>query len=287
MPTFKPLLFGLFLFSSSVFSQQKAGVWGKLKQNEQSFWLYVDYYHGPVTCKLNFASAILARQSFYYIISDTFCEKQSKAFVVLHNNSRYMIDSKDFSNTNEIEEELKKIIIEYPSMNDREKQALKEMPADLDRMKQEEIRIKAEEEKKVKRELDSLQKLIDKSLSEYRQRNWVLWTWSWSYSNEYSKFVDVDITVINPYKQRIKYIWFTFVAFNPVNDPIKDGISGKLEKTVQGIGPIEYGDRGTYNFEDVFYSNVIETMRVNQIKIQFFDGTVKIITRPQTIKRDD
>ena len=144
---------------------------------------------------------------------------------------------------------------------------------------------KLQSEKELK-ELDSLNKELDKIHAIYRQNNLFLLHWSWSYPNENSKFVDVDITVINPYKQKIKYVWFTFIAFNPVGDPIRNGINGKTEKIAKGIGPIKYGDKGSYNFESVFYSKVIDNIRVKQIKIQFFDGTFKIIVSPREVNKE-
>ena len=60
----------------------------------------------------------------------------------------------------------------------------------------------------------------------------------------------------------------------------------KTEKTVQGIGPIDYSEKGSYNFESVLYSKVVESMKIKQIKIQFFDGTVKVISNPKSLNID-
>ena len=67
---------------------------------------------------------------------------------------------------------------------------------------------------------------------------------------------------------------FTFSATNPVGDPALDNFTGKRTVTLRGIGPVEYGDFGEWDFEDAFYSRTVENFKITVIKIQFFDGTV-------------
>jgi len=288
-----PLVFVI----SSTFCQEQPGVWGVVGSSTslKTTWLYSEYHKN--TGKLNFATAIVAYDNSFFIIGDTSYDGRNRGYVVIMGKTIYLMEPKAFANATEIDEGLIKAKTFYPDFETRKNTAIYNMSQylaeqkarlDLEREQQEFMnqRIQDSINKKDQRDIDSLKKLIDKSLVMYREKNWVLWTWSFGYSNEYSKFVDVDITVINPYKKKIKYIWFTLIAFNPVGDPVRHGINGKSEITVQGVGPIEYAAKGTYNFEDVFYSSVIETMRVKQIKIQFFDGTYKIIANPKDMNAE-
>ncbi|WP_462267951.1 hypothetical protein [Mucilaginibacter sp.] len=77
------------------------------------------------------------------------------------------------------------------------------------------------------------------------------------------------ISFFNFSKKRIKYIYITVKALNAVNDLIST-------KTVRAIGPIDVSDAGSYDWTDLYFSSIIETVKVNSIKVQYFDGTVKI-----------
>jgi hypothetical protein len=230
------------------------------------------------------------------IIGDTICKQEiyNPWYVIFFSGSMYFTAKSNFRDTNKIDSFLLRIKKETPNIEDRfseiniefqkaEKIKIAEKEKEAAIQKAEEEKQKKIQDAKDKREIDSLQKILDKMLSTARAKNLVLWNWSWSYPNEYSKFTDVAIEVLNPYRSKIKYISFTIKAYNPVGDVVKDGITGATAKTVKGIGPIEYGDHGSYNFESVFYSNVIDKMQITQIKIQFFDGSTKIINNPAKI----
>lgn len=70
----------------------------------------------------------------------------------------------------------------------------------------------------------------------------------------------------------IKYAYITVTAKNPVQDKIGT-------KTLQAIGPIKPGKGGSYSFETVFYSRAAKYLFMENIKIQYMDGTVKIIPK--------
>jgi hypothetical protein len=89
--------------------------------------------------------------------------------------------------------------------------------------------------------------------------------------------IGFNISVYNKGKKAIKYITFNASAFNPVNDKV--GF-----KSVRGVGPIEPDESGDYEFDDMIYSKSAESISIDNIKIQYMDGTVKIIPKTEVEK---
>lgn len=81
--------------------------------------------------------------------------------------------------------------------------------------------------------------------------------------------------IFNPSKKTIKYIWFTVAGENPVGDLVKTGTG--YYKTLKGIGPIEPKSTGEWRFDYVFLTNIIETLRLSTIKIQYMDLSIRTI----------
>jgi hypothetical protein len=84
--------------------------------------------------------------------------------------------------------------------------------------------------------------------------------------------IGFNVSVGNYDKRTIKYVFFSVTAFNPVDDVV-----GK--KTVRAVGPIEEDDYGTYEFENVIFSNTATQLSIDLIKIQYMDGTQRIIPK--------
>lgn len=291
MISFFSFLTGCFISFFS-FSQSQYLVKGEMYSAGSSYlFLTVD----TVKCLTESNSGFRSSGKFYYIIGDSSCtNKISKWYVLFHDKKIVFAEKYFFRETKKLDSLLSIIKRSFPNIHERAKVAsavIVQIEAEEKRQveeadKQAELTA-IDQEKKDKKEIDSLNKEFEKSLNILRTKSIVLYNWSWSYPNEYSRSAEVSITVINPYKQKIKYLWFTFTAKNPVGDPIRDGISGKTETTVQGIGPIEYSAKGSYQFENVFYSKVIETIKIKQIKIQFFDGSVKVLSNPVSLNKED
>ena len=82
--------------------------------------------------------------------------------------------------------------------------------------------------------------------------------------------IGFNISLHNVAYKKIKYAYITVTAFNDVDDVV-----GK--KTVTAVGPIERGNPGSYEFEDIIYSRVASRLKINSIKLQYMDGTQKLI----------
>lgn len=82
--------------------------------------------------------------------------------------------------------------------------------------------------------------------------------------------------IFNPSKKTIKYIWFTVAGVNAVEDLVKLS-SGSYYTTLKGIGPIESNGFGSWEFEHVWFTDIIEYLRISNIKIQYMDGSVRTV----------
>lgn len=81
--------------------------------------------------------------------------------------------------------------------------------------------------------------------------------------------------IYNPNKKTIKYIWFTVAGENPVGDLVKSG--GVYYKTLRGIGPVKPYSTAEWDFEYVWFTDIVEYLKISTIKLQFMDGTFKTI----------
>lgn len=95
--------------------------------------------------------------------------------------------------------------------------------------------------------------------------------------SEYTEGTSLKIEVYNPTKKTIKYIWFTICGYNAVNDKVGANITKKC------IGPIEPNVSGSYDFSYVWFTDIVETFKIKNIKVQYMDNSFKTITSPNNI----
>lgn len=95
----------------------------------------------------------------------------------------------------------------------------------------------------------------------------------YSSGNEYS--TDATFKVFNSSKKKIKYIWFTIAGENPVGDLVKS--NGIIYKTLKGVGPVESLEVSTWSFDNVWLTNMVETIKISTIKIQYMDLSFKTL----------
>lgn len=112
-----------------------------------------------------------------------------------------------------------------------------------------------------------------KFLNQYNKYPIAVADWSWESASEYSDFQNVNIDFYNPTKKTIKYVYVTFRATNAVGDPV----SGAT-KTLTGIGPIKPGYTVSYNFEDVWYSDIIEKVSIVSVKVLYTDKSTRVLS---------
>ncbi len=131
--------------------------------------------------------------------------------------------------------------------------------------------------------LDIILTTINTRNRELEKHGIVIDYWDWGYESDYSYSTYCNVTISNTGNKTIKYIWFDFIAYDAVEERLTS--FGKRVEKVKGIGPIETGFSGTYNFDSVFHSRVVETMSIASITIQYMDGTKKTIADPKKIMR--
>lgn len=98
--------------------------------------------------------------------------------------------------------------------------------------------------------------------------------------------VDCRIGINNYYSDSIKYVTFTVQAYNAVNDPAEDEISGESIKKLRAVGPIEKSDElATYLFETVWYNSTIKHVKLIGVKVEYMNGDVFDITDESDIQK--
>lgn len=80
----------------------------------------------------------------------------------------------------------------------------------------------------------------------------------------------LDFSFINKSSKTIKYIVLTTKGLNPVKDPIST-------ETVRGIGPIEPGELATYEFENVWWTDLVSSHRPISLVITYMDGSTRTL----------
>ena len=132
---------------------------------------------------------------------------------------------------------------------------------------------------------DSLETIRQKKFEEYIKKCALKGIGVFSFgavdASEYTEGTGVEMTFYNPTKKIVKYVHATVVGYNAVNDPVVE--SGKTSHTLKCIGPINPGEDGTYNFEYVWFTDIVETAKLTSIKVQYMDGTEKIISKPSEV----
>lgn len=101
-----------------------------------------------------------------------------------------------------------------------------------------------------------------------------------SFSTSEYGIVDLTLGIQNVSKKRIKYVTFKLQPLNSVEDPVE------YEKSFKGIGFIEPGNEGVWNFESAWFSDVIETLILKNITLVYEDGSSKSVPKIGEIRID-
>lgn len=134
--------------------------------------------------------------------------------------------------------------------------------------------------------LDKMEKAIA-FLESCKSKGLVILDWSFYDESEYTDGTSVKFKVYNPTQKTIKYLWFTVVGYNPVGDKIIDRRKGTSNITVKAVGPIAKDESGLYEFDYVWFTDLVETMKIISIKVQYMDNTIKTITNVKDITIPD
>lgn len=119
-------------------------------------------------------------------------------------------------------------------------------------------------------------------LDNCKVRGLAILDWSFYDESEYTEGTSIKFRVYNPTLKTIKYIWFTVIGYNPVGDKVTDIRKGS-SITVKAVGPIKRGESGLYEFDYVWLTDMVETMKVSTIKIQYMDNSIRTLTNVKEI----
>jgi len=101
-------------------------------------------------------------------------------------------------------------------------------------------------------------------------------------TSEYTEGTGFSVRVLNTGKKAIKYITFSLVGLNAVDDPVKGRHQRSATVTLRGIGPIEPNHSGTYTEKYMWSTDLVESFNLLSIRVEYMDGTQKTI--PGTAK---
>ena len=104
----------------------------------------------------------------------------------------------------------------------------------------------------------------------------------WEYANEYSNAISVKYALVNLSKDPIKYIWLYISCYDAVQGKLTS--RGKEEISMKGIGPIYSKQRADYTFDNVFWSKVVDDVKVDKITVQYMNGKTKTINKPSDVR---
>ncbi len=142
----------------------------------------------------------------------------------------------------------------------------------LDSIEQKEMTSKVIETVKI--EGEAAKAKVESLVAKYKTKgniNGVLFKKSNVYDqSEYTKGTGYKAVFMNTGSKTIKYIWFTVKGINPVGDLVST-------QTLKGVGPIKPNEEGIYEFDYVWFTDLVETTKLSTIKIQYMDGSIKTI----------
>lgn len=108
--------------------------------------------------------------------------------------------------------------------------------------------------------------------------------WNIYDESEHTEGTSFKIEFYNPTKKTIKYITTTIVGYNPVGDRVYNSRKQSYTCQVKSVGPIEPEASGSYSFDYVWFTDMVETAKITSLVVQYMDGTTKTITSPESIR---
>lgn len=91
----------------------------------------------------------------------------------------------------------------------------------------------------------------------------------------------IKFSALNTSNKTAKYIIIEVVGYNSVDDPIwSDGYI----KRCRGIGPLDAGEGGTWDFNEIWKNgSIVDSYEIKKLTIEFSDGTSKSVKLPQSL----
>ena len=87
--------------------------------------------------------------------------------------------------------------------------------------------------------------------------------------------------------KEIKYITFSYVPYNAVNDTVTCTASGKCEARGEVTGPISPKYKGSIKWERMWFNPTVTKAVITQIHIQYMDNTEEVIEGKDLMSMND
>lgn len=120
-----------------------------------------------------------------------------------------------------------------------------------------------------------------KEVDSYSKYGLAIKNWGVYDESEYTDGTGIRITFFNPTEQVIKYISISFQGYNAVDDPYGRPILKRC------VGPIDPKETASYEFEYVWFSDVVEYAKIRSITVTYKNGSTKTISNPKAIMLSD
>jgi hypothetical protein len=101
--------------------------------------------------------------------------------------------------------------------------------------------------------------------------------------SEYTSGTSLEVEFYNPTKKVVKYITISYAGYNAVDDIVTDPIRRKSILSQRFIGPIKPEENATYEIKYAWMTDIVQSFKITSIKVEYMDGTIKIINKPSDI----
>jgi hypothetical protein len=101
--------------------------------------------------------------------------------------------------------------------------------------------------------------------------------------------VSFSIEWLNTSSKAIKYIYFTVVPYNSVEDIVSCQINGRSSFTGKVTGPVEPENPHMISFwENAWYNNTISCIEITKVGVEYIDGSSYVYVReiPKILDKD-
>lgn len=116
--------------------------------------------------------------------------------------------------------------------------------------------------------LNALKKLIERGFAVIEARPYDM--------SEYTDGTGMKFSFFNTSDNTIKYITINFIGYNAVDDPVSS--KGKTLLTRRCIGPVEPFETAYYDFEYIWFTDIVNYSKIRSIVVQYKNGTSKTFT---------
>lgn len=109
----------------------------------------------------------------------------------------------------------------------------------------------------------------------------------WTKRHEISDAIDVSQSFYNAGEKEIKYITFSYLAYNSVKDIVSCTVSGKTEVNGKLTGPIPPKHESYVTWNSMWFNPTVSTVVLTRMYIQFMDNTEELIEGKDIVYMDD